>query len=192
MFLDRQAASPAIDSVTVDNRAGSSLAVEHLAAHGHQRIGFLGDVRTIWTAEERYLGYLEGLASRGLRLDPELVQRDIRGVEHAQAVATSMLRLAQPPTAIFAAQNLLTQAVVRALRALNLGHSVALIGFDDFPLADVLDPPVSVIAQNPQLLGFTAATRLFERLDGDESPARHITVPTRLIARGSGELPSRK
>ena len=86
---------------------------------------------------------------------------------------------------MFAAQNLLTQGVIRALRALNLRNSIALIGFDDFPLADLLDPPVSVIAQNPHLLGLTAATRLFERLDGDESPARHITVRTRLITRGS-------
>jgi LacI family transcriptional regulator len=165
-------------------------AVQHLAARGHQRIGFLGDVRTIWTAEERYLGYIEGLASCGLRLEAELVQRDVSGAERAQVAATTMLRLDSPPTAIFTAQNLLTQGAIRALRVLGLHHQIALIGFDDFPLAELLDPPVSIVAQNPHLLGLTAAGRLFERLDGDESAAQHVIVPTQLIARGSGEIPA--
>src|ERR1051326_3895631 len=76
VLVDRLAMSPSIDSVTVDNRHGAARAVEHLAEHGHARIGFVGDVRTIWTAEERYLGYLEGMAGRGLRLDPAMVERD--------------------------------------------------------------------------------------------------------------------
>ncbi len=190
VFVDRLSVSPAIDSVTVDNRPGATRAVQHLAAHGHQRIGFLGDVRTIWTAEERYLGYIEGLASCGLRLEPALVQRDVSGVERAQEAVTTMLRLEHSPTALFTAQNLLTQGAIRALRAFGLHHQIALIGFDDFPLAELLEPPVSVIAQSPHLLGVTAAGRLFERLDGDESQARHIIVPTQLIARGSGEIPS--
>jgi LacI family transcriptional regulator, galactose operon repressor len=187
--VDRLSVSLAMDSVTVDNRSGAARAVRHLAAQGHRRIGFVGDMRTIWTAEERYLGYVEGLASCGLRLEPELVERDTAGVEPARVAVMTMLRLHAPPTAIFTAQNLLTQGCIRALRLLDLHHQVALIGFDDFPLADLLDPPVSVIAQNPILLGSTAAARLFERLDGDESPARHMSVPTQLIARGSGEIP---
>ncbi len=65
---------------------------------------------------------------------------------------------------------------------------MGLIGFDDFVLADLLDPPISVMAQNPTAIGRTAAARLFQRLDGDESPAHHVVVPTRLIARGSGEI----
>ena len=189
VFIDRVSVSPDVDSVTVDNRAGAARAVAHLAARGHRRVAFLGDVGTIWTAEERYLGYLEGLAGNGIRLEPALVQRDLRGIAAAEATAVGFLRLAEPPTAFFAAQNLLAEGVVRALRELDLRNSVALVGFDDFALADLLDPPVTVIAQDPQAIGTEAATRLFERLDGDESPARHIVIPTRLIPRGSGEIP---
>jgi LacI family transcriptional regulator len=65
---------------------------------------------------------------------------------------------------------------------------VALMGFDDFPLADLLDPGVSVVAQDPTAIGRTAAELLFARLDGDRRPPQHVVVPTRLIARGSGEL----
>jgi LacI family transcriptional regulator len=79
--------------------------------------------------------------------------------------------------------------VIRALRRRGLQHRVALVGFDDFLLADLLEPAVTVIAQDPATLGRTAAELLFQRLDGDASPSRHVVVPTRLIPRGSGELP---
>ena len=188
VFVDRLALSSEVDSVTADNRTGVCQAVNHLAARGHRRIAFLGDLHTIWTAEERYLGFVEGMATEGLRLAPDLVRRDLRGVEAAQQAATDLLAASEPPTAFIAGQNLLTMGLLRALQALGSRHTVALIGFDDFILADVLEPPVTVIAQDPIALGQTAATLLFERLDGDGQPARHVSVPTRLIPRGSGEI----
>jgi LacI family transcriptional regulator, galactose operon repressor len=65
---------------------------------------------------------------------------------------------------------------------------VALMGFDDFPLADLLDPGVSVVAQDPTAIGRSAAELLFARLDDDRRAPQHVVVPTRLIARGSGEI----
>jgi LacI family transcriptional regulator len=67
---------------------------------------------------------------------------------------------------------------------------VALLGFDDFPLADLLDPPVSVIVQEPAILGQTAARLLFARLDGGAGPPQQVVLPVRLLARGSGEIPA--
>jgi LacI family transcriptional regulator len=189
VFVDRLASAPDVDSVTSENRGGAHAAIQHLFLHGHNRIGFLGDLRTIWTAEQRYLGYLEGLATHGLRLREDLVQRDLRSTEAAEAAATALLELAEPPTAFFAGQNLLTIGVLRALQQRGLQRRVALIGFDDFTLADLLDPPVSVVAQDPAGLGRAAAARLFARLDGDESAAEHVQIPTELIPRGSAELP---
>src|SRR5207253_1708529 len=73
---------------------------------------------------------------------------------------------------------------------LERGHRrIALIGFDDIPLADLVDPPISVVAQDPQAIGRAAAELLFRRLDGDASPTVHLVMPVQLIARGSGELP---
>jgi LacI family transcriptional regulator len=69
---------------------------------------------------------------------------------------------------------------------------VAHVGFDDLPLADALDPGISVIAQDIERVGRTAAEILFRRLDDDRSPARTVTVPTRLIERGSGEIAARR
>lgn len=189
VFVDRPSFNDA-DSVVVDNRVGAAAAVCHLAAHGHQQIAFLGDDRTLWTAAERYLGYVEGLARCGLRLDERLVQRDIRGIAAAEAATTALLTAAAPPSALFTSQNLLTIGAIHALQQLNAQQRVALIGFDDFLLAELLSPPVSVVAQDPQALGRIAAERLFARLDGDQEPPQQIVVPTRLILRGSGELPA--
>ena len=78
---------------------------------------------------------------------------------------------------------------VRALRRMGLEHTVALVGFDDFLLADLLSPAVTVVAQDPAAIGRTAAGLLFARIDGDTGPPQCRLVPTTLIRRGSGETP---
>ncbi|GAB4210071.1 MAG: LacI family DNA-binding transcriptional regulator [Roseiflexaceae bacterium] len=186
--VDRPAALAEVDSVTVDNRAGASAAVRHLAAHGHRQIGFLGDRRSIWTAAERHLGYVEGLALAGLRLDTALVRQDIGSSDSAARAVAELLAADDPPTALFTGQNLITIGAIRTLQQQGLQRRVALVGFDDVLLADLLDPPVSVVAQDLAALGRSAAELLFARLGGDASPPQHIIVPTRLIARGSGEI----
>ena len=111
-----------------------------------------------------------------------------RAVDAAERATLELLGLDEPPTAIFTGQNLLTVGAVRAFRQRQAEERTALIGFDDFPLADLLRPPVTVVAQDPVALGQAAARRLFGRLDGDESPGQPTVVPTRLIVRASGEL----
>jgi LacI family transcriptional regulator len=156
--------------------------------HGHQRIGYLGDLQSIMTAALRYQGYREELEAQQITLDRDLVRLDLRGIEQAAAAATELLALSPAATAIFAAQNLLTIGACRALRRLGLHHRVALVGFDDIELADLLDPGVTAMAQDPAAMGRTAAELLFRRLDGDMTPTVHQVIPTRLIERGSGEI----
>jgi LacI family transcriptional regulator len=188
VLVDRPA--PEADSVVVDNRAGVGLAVRQLAAHGHRRIAFLGDLRSIWTATERHAGYVEALAAEGIMLNPRLVRMDVRGVDVVGRIVHELLAAADPPTALLAGQNLITIGAVHALQQLGLQHRVALLGFDDFPLAELLNPGVSVIAQDPTGLGQAAAELLFARIDGDRAPPRQVVVPTRLVPRGSGEIPA--
>jgi LacI family transcriptional regulator len=99
-----------------------------------------------------------------------------------------MLALSDPPTAFFTGQNLLTIGGVHALRNAGVQRRVALIGFDDIPMADMVEPAISVVAQDPQALGRAAADLLFRRLDGETTPAVQHVVPVTLIPRGSGEL----
>jgi LacI family transcriptional regulator len=188
VFLDRAAAYSGVDAVVSDNRRGAARGVAHLVRHGHRRIGFLGDRPTIWTGEERYQGYVDALAAHDLPVDPRIVQRDSdHGEARIQSVA-AMLSAGEPPTALFTGQNLITMDAIRALRALGRERDVAMVGFDDFQLADMLEPGVTVIAQDLTSMGHRAAELVFERIDGDQRPVQLEIIPTRLITRGSGEI----
>ncbi len=188
VYVDRPGPWPDADSVITDNRGGARTAVGHLASHGHQRIAFLGDTRSIWTARERHAGYVEGLVAEGLDYDPALVSQDFPTIEAAEGAALDLLASPNPPTALFSGQNQITLGAIRALRQYGQQHRVALIGFDDIDLADMLEPAVSVVAQDPRGLGRTAAHLLFDRLADAVREPRRVVVPTRLIARGSGEI----
>lgn len=188
VFVDRRPRLQAAASVTVDNRAGAVAAVRHLATHGHTRIAFLGDLHSIWTAMERHAGYIEGLATQGIRLDPRLVRLDMISSRHAEQAALELLAADDRPTAFFAGQNMIAFGVIRALQQRGLQHSVALIVFDDFTLADLLEPRVTVVAHDPAALGRAAAELLFARLADDSQPPQHVVLPTRLVPRGSGEI----
>jgi LacI family transcriptional regulator len=99
-----------------------------------------------------------------------------------------MLALPDPPTAFFTARNVLTVGAVRALRDLGLRDTVALVGFDDFPTADLLEPGVTCVKQAVDIEGELAIDLLLSRMDGDVSPPRSRVVPTSLVPRGSGEI----
>jgi LacI family transcriptional regulator, galactose operon repressor len=188
VFVDRPPAFFDADTVLTDNAAGVRRGVRHLVEHGHRRIGYLGDLHKIVTAAERHRGYLEELAEQGIEVDESLVRLDMRGIEKAEATVIELLRRKNPPTALLTGQNLITIGAFRALRRLDLHRRVALIGFDDILLADLLEPGITVIAQDPAAIGRTAAELLFRRLDGDRSPSQHHVVLTRMITRGSGEI----
>ncbi|MEO6081842.1 MAG: LacI family DNA-binding transcriptional regulator [Umezawaea sp.] len=189
VLVDRPPTFGGTDSVTTTNRDSSREAVLQLADLGHRRIAFLGDRRTLWTSQQRYTGYLEGLAHAGIRLRDELVRTDLRGSDAAEAATADLLDTAEPPTGLLTAQNLVTVGAMRTLRARSLHHRVALIGFDDFPLADMLEPGVTVVRQDVPMLGRKAAELIFTRIGGDQSPPVHAVVPATLVRRGSGEIP---
>ncbi|KAA2264221.1 LacI family transcriptional regulator [Solihabitans fulvus] len=189
VLVDRPPTFANTDSVTTTNRESTREAVLLLASLGHRRIGFLGDRQALWTSQQRYTGYLEGLAHAGLTLREDLVMTDLRGPDAAEAATATLLDLAQPPTALFTAQNLLTLGAMRTLRDRRLHHRIALIGFDDFPLADMLEPSVTVIRQDVPAIGRTAAELILARIEGDQAPVVHAVIPALLISRGSGEIP---
>ncbi len=141
------------------------------------------------TAQERYEGFADALAAAGIPVRPDWVVRDLRNPDDATAAVRTILASDDRPTAIFAAQNLLSMGAFRALREAGVNRSIALVGFDDFALADMLDPAVTVVAQDPRTIGRRAAELLFERMaDGSDSP-RRLVVPSRLIVRESSLIP---
>jgi LacI family transcriptional regulator len=187
VFVDRPAAGVSADTFLIDNAAGVITGVGQLVRHGHRRIGYLGDEAGIYTAAERMRGFGQAVLAFGLDSDPALVREGLHDSALAEEQALSMLSCGNPPTALFSGNNLITIGVLRALRRSGESH-IGLVGFDDFDLADLVDPPVTVIAQDAAELGRRAAERLFARLAGDMGPPATQVLPTRLIARGSGEV----
>jgi len=188
VFVDRRPNGVDADSVTIDNVFGARIAVEHLLAHGHRSIAFLGDLETIQTAAARYQGFLAAHSQAQLTPVPRLVLQGIRSQEEAHEAVTQLMASAEPPTAIFAARNSLAAGAIRALHECGAQRRVALVGFDDFPLADIVDPPLTVIRQNVTAIGSEVAKRLLARIDGDDSVPHHVVLRPELVPRGSGEV----
>jgi len=154
------------DAVVPDERGGAHAAIEHLVAQGHRKIGFLGGPdghrsRTLRT------GCAEALAAAGLPVDQALLNLN------RERLASADL------SAVFCADQEYTRAAIRAV----LPRRVAIVGFGDLPLADLVSPPVSVVSYDPVRIGRTAGELLIRRLAGDQTPPRRVEVPVRLIAR---------
>ena len=186
VFLDRPPARTHADTVLIDNAAGAQLAVAHLVRQGHTRVAIVGDTRALYTASERLKGYTRALERAGLTPAPELVSMGHSTWESAHAAVLQLFELPreQRPTAIFAANNRCTIGAMHALS--GEGNDVALVGFDDFELADLLG--VTIVRTDPYRIGQVAAQLAFSRIDGDERPPQRVMLPVDLIVRGSGEL----
>jgi LacI family transcriptional regulator len=189
VVLDRPPQGIAADTVLVDNAGGARAAVEHLLAHGHRRIACVADPAELFTASERVAGYKAALAHAGIPEDPELLKLDAKDAAHAEQLVHELLDLPDPPTAIFTGNNRHTVGALRALRGRE--HEIALVGFDDFELADLLAMPTTVIRHDAARIGAEAAALAFDRLDGSRKPPQRIVVETELVPRGSGEVPAR-
>lgn len=186
IFVDRPPVGLIADSVLTDNYRAAVTATRHLIQIGHRRITYLGDDQSIATARDRHRGYTEAMTSAGL--EPRHVD-NLPSPAEATAATWALLDISEPPTALFTAQNLVTIGALHALHQRNLQHQIAQVGFDDFLLADLIRPGVTVVAQDPTTVGTLAAERVFARIDGDTADAQTAVVPTTLITRGSGEIP---
>ncbi len=190
VFVDREPTRADIDTVTSDNREAAAMATRHLIEHGHRRIAFIMERPEILTAAHRHAGFLDALAEAGIPLEDCPILQVGKGVDASETAMKEFLAKEPLPTAIFSSQNLLTIGAIRALRAANLHKRIAFVGFDDIPFSEFLDPPLTVVRQDPRQIGQVAASRLFARLDGEEFPHEHLKIPSALIPRGSGEIPA--
>ncbi len=184
--LDRPIPGGGFDCVLVQNRKGSEMATVHLIEHRHRRITCLGLGGQLWTVKERFDGYRKAMNGAGLK--PDICEIGESEDDMLEAMK-GLLARPKPPTALFCTNNLITRNALRALSALNvnLPSDLALAGFDDFDMADIIKPAISVVRQPVDVLGRTAAEMLFERLGSNDrlKKPRHIVKPAELILRDS-------
>jgi LacI family transcriptional regulator len=190
VVIDRRCGIDDKDVVRATDHEGAEDAVRHLVAHGHTRIAFLGETEEFTTVQDRLSGYSDALVEAGLAVDPELVETRCWNSEAAYPLALSMLSSADGPTAVFASTPLVGIGVLRALKRLDR-QDVAVVVFGDFPLAELMTPPTTVVDQHPAALAHAAFDHLERRLRDPRAPVVDTVLPTRLLERGSGELPPR-
>lgn len=185
--VDRSLSNLTVDKVEVDNRQGAFDAVAHLTKTGHKRIGLITGKLNISTSRDRKLGYEDALAAAGIAGDPELVRTGDYKQASGVALAEELLALPKPPTALFVANNLMAVGAIETIhrRKLRIPADVAIIGFDDLPWAEALDPPLSVVRQPAYEVGRAAAELLLKRLGDRNSPAAWLRLRPRLILRNS-------
>jgi LacI family transcriptional regulator len=188
VFLDRTPEDIVADTIVLDNVGGVRKAVEHLLNGGHRRIGMVGDLSRLETHRERVAAFEEAMTAAGIDNWRRYVRADSHDVEAAERAVRELLELKPAPNALFTTNNRITVGALRVLRGRD--DPPALVGFDDFDLADLLD--VTVVAHDPERMGELGADLAVSRMQGDRGPARSVRLPTRLVVRGSGERNQRR
>jgi LacI family transcriptional regulator len=173
-----------LDTVTVTNRRSAQEATKHLLGHGLRKIVAIGARAHLYTCKERIAGYKAGM--KAASLSPRVCLVDHEDLLTPEWLAEEVFRH-QNADAIFTLNWVCTMLTLRGLRKLGktAGREIPLFSFDDFDLADMLTPALSVVQQPAEMLGREAARLLFERLKGENGKPRSVVLPTSLIIRQS-------
>lgn len=193
-LLSRTRGLTGFDGVFVDNLEGARLGISHLLHLGHRRIAIVDydpseplrwREKFVDTRADRLRGVELAFQEGGIEFDPTLIFRAGPTVEDATRATLAAASLADPPTAFFSLNGRMSVGVIRALGPGLDGFG--LVGVDDFELADMLNPGVTVVAQDPNSMGLTAAELLFARLAEPTREIHRIEHPMQLVVRGSSQ-----
>lgn len=185
--LDRRIPGVQLDAVTVDNASGAYLAVQHLIELGHTRVAMVSGPDRASSIRERQEGYIRALRAHRIPVDEVLIRKGNLRETGGRLATADVLATSDGPTAIFAVNNLTTLGVLHALRAqaIKVPEEMSVIGFDDFPAADLLDPPLTAVAQPTYELGARAAELLIRRIRDSKVQSQEVVLPASLIIRAS-------
>jgi LacI family transcriptional regulator len=173
---------PTVDS---ENFEGAMAATQHLLELGHRRIGFIAGRPDLESARVREQGYRSALNRAGVDFDPELLKVGKYTAESAEVPATELLTQDDPPTAIFAANDVMAIRAMEVAAGLGLRvpDNLSILGFDNIPESALSEPPLTTIDQSIQQRGYEAARLLVELIANPDQEPQHVRVPTRLVHR---------
>jgi LacI family transcriptional regulator len=175
-------------SIEFDNRGGARAAVEHLLAQGHSRIGFIGYAPVAFTGvAERLRGYQEALHRAKIAFDETLVRYGDYSPESGFAATMSLLEAPNAPTAVFVSSDLLAFGTLRAIHesGLTIPDDIAVVGFDDNPLARFTTPPLTTVRVSFEDMGRRSGKMLLDRIHYDVEPGRQVLLDAELVVRRS-------
>lgn len=178
------AATPAVAAA---NRQGGATATDHLLGLGHRRIAMINGPARIWCCQEREAGFRDAMAAAGVAIDPHLVRYGNLHVDEGQRIGAELLALPEPPTAIFAGNDLQAMGVYQAARAarVRIPEDLSVVGFDDVPVAGWMGPALTTVRQPLTDMGVAAAGMLLTLAGGAAPASPRVELPTTLVLRGS-------
>jgi DNA-binding LacI/PurR family transcriptional regulator len=189
--VDRQFCLGACDAVLVDNENAARKVTAQLLELGHRRIALVIDEMHWTTGRNRLAGYEAAFAAAAVPLDSSLVAHPGWDVDAAREEVHKLLTRPEPPTAVFAANNVLAEVVWRAAAELDLSipEQLSLVSFDDVSWMSLVRPGVTAVAQDPVALGEAATSQLFERIRSPLAPVRTVLLSGTVIQRESTAPP---
>lgn len=191
VMVDRSAQLDTVDEIFTDGHGGGRLATEYLLALGHRYIGCITGPSALTPSAARVMGYREALASAGIiPRNDWLFEGDFQH-QSGYSAAHDFLRSREPPTAIFACNDLMAVGAMAAVQqaGLSVPYDISIIGYDDIPLASYANPRLTTISQPARELGQLAVQRLLDRFDQPDMPALHEKLPVALVERDSCTSP---
>ncbi len=168
--VERPVARRGVGAVLFDNDHGAQTATSFLVGRGHRRIAHLSGDPLYESARSRRLGYEQALREAGIGVDPRLVQGGSWDPLTVEAAIQQLFCLVEPPTAIFAANDSLAFRAVEVLRTrgVRIPEDVAIVGFDDIPLAQEMSPPLTTIRIPLAEIGRRAAAQVRQLIDAEQ------------------------
>jgi DNA-binding LacI/PurR family transcriptional regulator len=182
---------PHADVVTTETAAGARAAVEYLAALGHRSIAFIGGPFSLGVGVGRLAGYRQGLSEAGLPVEDGLIREGNLDEESGRREAEALLALADSPTGIVCVNDRTAFGALAAIAEAgrHVPEDVSVVGFDDVPLAALVQPPLTTVRQPARELGRVAAELLLERLKHPDNPHQKRVLECRLVVRKSSGPP---
>ncbi|MGH9064487.1 MAG: LacI family DNA-binding transcriptional regulator [Acidimicrobiales bacterium] len=191
VLVNRVVEGHAFASVSVDNRMGISMAISHLVGLGHRRIAHVAGPQDLSTGFDRYRGFQEGMAARGIEVDPDLVVfADAFSQDEGRRCGAGLLAT-RGFSAVVAANDMLALGIYQALdeAGLRCPEDVSVMGFNDMPFIDRLRPPLSSVRFPHYQVGMEAAQLMLERVKDRSAPVKVLYLAPELVVRGSTAPP---
>jgi LacI family transcriptional regulator len=191
MAVDIDVAGSRTSYVASDNLGGARLAVRHLHSLGHTRIATIGGLLQTKPGADRLLGYRAEMAALGLDVPAGYEAPGDFYAESGEVAMRTLLQLPEPPTAVFAASDMMAVGAMNVARAsgLRLPEDLAVVGFDDIPIAPLLQPALTTIRQDKIGLGLAAGRGLVEQIENPDVTPPVLTLPVELVVRASSGHP---
>lgn len=187
VFMDTGTNTSRTANIQIDYAQGIQEALQHLFSLNHRRIAFISGPLNLASAKRRHDAFVSGMRSRGITVDPALIEKGDHRMEGGVSAMRNLLRLADRPTAVLASNDLTAIGALATIRdaGLDVPRDISLVGFDDISFAHLTHPPLTTIVLSRSQLAVTALAALERLIRKESGEATDYGIATHLVLRSS-------